>query len=181
MSMSFKLRAGLAVAACAAVGAAGGIVGSAAAPSKTKAKSSSSARAAADANGGPRPGLRHGGPGGPGHAVHAEEIVLDKAGDAYITQTEDQGIVKTVSGNDVTITEGTDTVPYKDVTVTLPSGATIMRNGAKAAAGDLKAGDHIHVEQSADGAFVFAGDASFRPPGGPRDHDGPPPAPPAAP
>lgn len=184
MKFSNRMRAGIAVAACAAVGAAGGIAGSAAAPNKTKA-SSSAAGTYPTGNSARPPGRGHrGGPGGPGgHAVHAEEVVLNKAGTAFITETEDSGKVKSVSGSDVTITEGIGSVTYKDVTITLPAGAKIVRNGKTATAGDLKAGDFVHVSQSSDGTFVFAGDASFRPegPGRGHDHDGPRPGGPPGP
>jgi hypothetical protein len=166
MKLSNRMRAGIALVACAAVGAAGGIAGSAAAPSKTKAKSST----AAGTYPGDRPGERghRGGPGG--RAVHSEEVVLNKAGTAFITQTEDNGKIKSVSGADVTITEAIGSVTYKDVTVSLPAGATIVRNGKTATVGDLKAGDFVHVSQSSDGTFVFAGDASFRPKGPGHGH-----------
>jgi hypothetical protein len=190
MKFSNRMRAGIALAACAAVGAAGGIAGSAAAPSKTKTKSSTAAGTYPSDPAGKGPGHRggpHGGPGGPGGAVHSEEVVLNKAGTAFITETEDNGKVKSVSGSDVTITEAIGTVTYKDVTVTLPAGAKIERNGKTAAVGDLKAGDHIHVSQSSDGTFVFAADASFKPMrpgpgrgGGPRP-GGPPPGGPTPP
>ena len=183
MRITNRARAGTALAACVAIGAAGGIAGSLAAPSKksTAKKSSTAAKTRA----GRGFGLRHGfdGPGGGrGRAVHAEEVVLNKAGTAFITQTEDNGKVKSVSGNDVTITEGTTTVTYKDVTITIPSGATITRNGATATLADLKAGDHIDVSSSSDGTNVFAADSTFAGPdgpgrhGGPGDNDGPPPA-----
>lgn len=170
MSLSGRTRAGLAVVACAAVGAAGGIAGSAAAPSRHKARTAAGrARLFHDA-----PGVGRG-----DRAVHAEAVVLDKAGTAYITLTLDNGVVKSVSGNDVTITEGTSSVPYKDVTVTIPDGATVLRDGATATLADLKAGDHVRVAQSSDGTTVFAADATWRPDrwGGPRgaDGDGPPP------
>ncbi|MEA2220624.1 MAG: hypothetical protein QOJ35_3250 [Solirubrobacteraceae bacterium] len=172
MKFSKRMRAATALVACAAVGAAGGIAGSAAAPSKSaSAKPSALHRMA----GRMRVGL------GPGRAVHAERVVLNKAGDAFITETEDSGKVKAVSGSDVTITEAIGSVTYKDVTLTIPSGATIVRNGKSAAVGDLQAGDRIHVSQSSDGTFAFAADATFRPrlgrgpggPGGPGDRDGP--------
>jgi hypothetical protein len=160
MKFSNRMRAGIALVACAAVGAAGGIAGSAAAPSKTKATKSAAGTYPTD-----RPGGRghHGGPGG--RAVHSEEVVLNKAGTTFITETEDNGKVKSVSGNDVTITEAIGTVVYKDVTITLPAGAKIVRNGKTATAGDLKDGDFVHVSQSSDDTFVFAGDASFKPMG----------------
>ena len=179
MSMSKSRTIGIA-ALCAAVGAAGGIAGTAASSKRHSKRSTAGAPSA--------PWDHHrGGPGG-GPAVHAEEVVLDKAGKNWITETEDNGKVKSVSGNDVTITEGTTDVPYKDVTVTVPDGATVVRDGAKAAVGDLKAGDMVHVSSSSDGTFVFAADASWRPPGpwghGDGDHGhGPPPGgpPPGAP
>lgn len=180
MFKSRKLRSGLVVAACGALGAVAGIAGSAAAPAHNGKVHASQVGA-----GGP------GGPGGPGrgpggHAVHSDEVSLNKAGTAFISETEDNGVLKGVSGSDATITEGTKTVTYKDVTITLPANATVMRNGAAAKLSDLKTGDHVHVSQSSDGTSVFAADASFRPPmgaagrhrgpGGPPD-GGPPPAP----
>lgn len=181
--------------ACAGAGA--GIAGSTAAtPSKTTTSKSSSTqsssaaakRASGPRRGGPRFG-RHGERGG--RPVHSEQVVLNKGGDKYIAQTVDNGVVKSTSGTDLVITEGTTAVPYKDVTVSVPSDATIVRNGATTKLSDLKAGDEVFVASSSDGTMVFARDASFRPhhggprPGGPgrdgpgRDGpDGPPPAPP---
>jgi hypothetical protein len=171
MKSSHKPRKSVVVAACVALGAIGGIAGSAAAPSKTKSKSKThSSRTAAGRAYGHRD---FGGPGGPGgRAVHEEEVVLNKAGTAFITATEDHGTVKSVSGNDVTITEAANGVTYKDVTITIPDGATIIRDGATAKVSDLKEGDRIHVSQSSDGTFVFAADPSWRPAWG-GGHDGP--------
>src|SRR5205823_10341826 len=111
-----------------------------------------------------------------GPVVHADAVVLNKARNAFITETEDQGKVKSVSGDQLAITEGAGNVTYKDVTLTIPSNATIMRNFAKASLSALKTGDFVHVSQSSDGTFVLASDASHRPgPGhfgfrrGPRD------------
>src|SRR4051812_11720388 len=126
MKLSNRMRAGVAVAACAAVGAAGGIAGSAAAPGKksTVAKSRTTPRGAP---------ARARAPHGPdGRAVHAEAVVLNEAGTAFITVTADSGKVKTVSGRDVTITEAIGSVTYKDVTITLPADAKIERNGKTA-------------------------------------------------
>ena len=95
--------------------------------------------------------------------MHAETVVLNKARDAFITETIDSGKLKSVSGRDVTITEAIGSVTYKDVTITLPAAAMIERNGRRATIDALKAGDRIHVAQSSDGTFVHAGDASFRP------------------
>ena len=138
---------------CIALGAAGGIASGGAATSK-----SSKANAA-------RAGGHPGGPGG--RAVHEDAVVLNKAGTAFITATEDSGTVVSVSGDQLTIKEGTASVTYKTVTLTIPSGATIKRNGSTAQLSELKAGDHVHVTKSSDGTTVFAGDGSFRPAGGP--------------
>jgi hypothetical protein len=172
MRFTTPKRALAAIAACALLGTGVGIAGAGAATSTTKARSSQSTTTNANR---PPDGMRR------GMSVHSEEVVLDKAGDKFITETEDNGVVKSVSGNDLTLTEGTKTVTYKDVTTTIADGATIMRNGKTAQLSDLKAGDHVHVSQSSDGTNVFAGDDSFRPPhGGPGGPGGPPPgAPPA--
>jgi len=176
MQFRLKTRAGATVAACVALGAAGGIVGAMAAPAKHR----STSAATTTAPGGPPPRLMMRLRGGP--PVHSEEVRLDKAGKAFITETEDNGTVKSISGNDVTITEAANGVTYKDVAVTVPGDATVYRNDAAAKAGDLKAGDRIHVSQSSDGTFVFATDSTFRPqrghdwhggPGGPDGPDGP--------
>ncbi|MCW3064178.1 MAG: hypothetical protein JWN32_1350, partial [Solirubrobacterales bacterium] len=156
-------------AVCAAL-AAGGIVATAAARSghSTRSAHSTSTTAATAPHDGP-----HG-----GFAVHAEEVVLNKAGTAFITQTEDSGTVSSVSGDQLAIKEGTKTVTYKTVTLTIPSGAGVYRNGAKATLPDLKTGDQVRVTQSSDGTTVFAGDKAFGPgrEHGPGHRGGPPPA-----
>lgn len=141
---------------CALVGAAAGIAGTAAAPKQSK-----SAAAARDHRGGPH-GRFHGPP------VHVEAVVLNKAGDAFIKLTEDSGTVKSVDSNELTITEGFKDVTYKDVTLTIPSDATVMRNFNAAKLSDLKAGDRVHVESSSEGTNVFAVDPDQAPPRGPR-------------
>jgi hypothetical protein len=136
---------------CVVLGAAGGIATSGAATSKSR-KSS--------ATGSGRPG----GPPG-GRAVHEDAVVLNKAGTAFITATEDSGTVVSASGDQLTIKEGTKSVTYKTVTLTIPSGATVKRNGSTAQLSDLKAGDRVHVTQSSDGTTVFADDGTHRPQG----------------
>jgi hypothetical protein len=172
-------RAGAAIGICALLGALAGIAGSAAAPS-TKSKKASAAQRANRPPG--EPG--HGPFGGP--AVHSESVVLNKAGTAFENVTLDNGTVKSVSGDQLTITESAKNVTYKDVTITVPSNATIRRNDAKATLADLKSGDRVHVIQAPEGVSVFAEDAAHQrsePHGfrGPPP-DGPPPdGPPASP
>lgn len=138
---------------CVALGAAGGIASSGAATSTSKKANAT------------RAGGHPGGPGG--RAVHEDAVVLNKAGTAFINATEDSGSVVSVSGDQLTIKEGTASVTYKTLTLTIPSGATIKRNGSTAQLSALKAGDRVHVTKSSDGTTVFAADGSFRPAGGP--------------
>ena len=160
MKLHMSMRTGLIAALCATVGVAGGIASGTAATSKHKSNAHSQ-------------GARHGGPRGGMHGfeVHADAVILNKAGTAFITATEDNGTVDSVSGDQLAVKESARSVTYKTVTLTIPSGATIIRNGATATLSDLKSGDHVHVSQSSDGTVVFAGDSSFRP--GPGfGHDG---------
>ena len=153
---------GVVIAVCALVGALAGIAGSAAAPSKSSKKSATAAKAAPRHLGfrfrGGAPGI--GFPGGP--AVHSEAVVPNKAGDGFITVTSDAGKVTSVNGSDITIDESVGSVHYKDVTVTVPSDATIIRNHAKAALSDIKADDEIRVIASREQTIVIVEDAAFQ-------------------
>jgi hypothetical protein len=176
MQRSSLIRAGLVAGACVLVGAAGGIAGSAAAPSKKGHDAQSTT--GNDHRPGRGPGV-FGIAGGP--PVHAELVVPKKDGTGFETVTMDNGKFKSLSGDQLTITEGTDSVTYKDVTLTIPSGATVKRNFADAQLSDLKDGDRVHVASSPEGTFVFAVDAQHqdRGPGGRggpgHPHGGPPP------
>lgn len=206
--MTFRFSRTAAVAAmCAVAGATAGIAGVAAAPSKTTSSKSAKAKKAAKNRAGARrgpggPGFRvHGGPGGPafrgagGPPVHSEAVVPNAAGDGFDTVTGDAGRVVSVSGNEVTVKEGTDTATYKTVTIDLGSSPKVVRNHADAKVSDLKADDYIHILQGPEGTFVMAEDAAFRKaeeaqhakddrdgrgPGGPGGPGGPP-GPPGAP
>jgi hypothetical protein len=157
---------------CAVVGTGAGIAGSSGASSS---KSSSESARASHAGRPAGPFRLAGGP-----PVHSEAVVPNKAGDKFITVTTDAGTVKSVSGDQLTITEGTKKLTYKDVTLTVSSDATVYRNGAKAALSDLQAGDHVMVSKSSEGTYVDAFDSRHRPPHPGRHRNGPPPGPPPA-
>src|SRR4051812_41367348 len=178
---------------CVVAGAAWGIAGSAAAPSQSKRAD----RAQDQGYGGP--GRGHGpgfGIAAGGPPVHSEAVVPNQAGTGFDTVTMDNGKFKSLSGSQLTITEGTDKAVYKDVTITVPDGAKVYRNHAAAQLSDLKDGDRVHVAQAPSGTFVAAEDAATeqaerdhwgkggpgRPggPGGPPGGPGAPP-PPASP
>jgi hypothetical protein len=170
----------IAAVACLAVGALAGIAGGSAATTHTKARP---ANAQAGHWG------RRGGPlvGGP-LPVHSVSVVPNKEGTAFDTVTLDSGTVQSVSGQELTIEEGTKKLTYKTVTLTIPAGATVRRDGKTAQLGDLQKGDHAIVFANSNGTtIVNAGDSSFRPadgmrghirpggPGGPGGWGGPPP------
>lgn len=152
--------------------------------SSTKSKGAA-AHAAQAGSPGP-PGDVMGGPhgiGGPGGApVHSVSVVPDKAGTSFITLTSDRGTVQSVDSGagTITIVEGTKSATYKTLTLSVPSGAKIMRNGASASLGDIKAKDDVSIGSSAEGTTVFAMDSSFHLEhghgrGGPPGMGGPPP------
>jgi hypothetical protein len=154
----------IAAVACLAVGALAGITGGSAATTKTKARP-------ANAKAG-----HWGRPGGPlvgGPPVHSVSVIPNKAGTAFDTVTLDGGTVQSVSGQELTIEEGTKTLKYKTVTLTIPGGATVHRDGKTAQLGDLQKGDHAIVIANSDGTtMVDAADSSFTPPDGMRGHLG---------
>jgi hypothetical protein len=152
--------------------------------SSTKSKAGTAHAAQAGTPGPPGDGV--GGPhgvGGPdGGAVHSVSVVPDKAGTSFITLTSDRGTVQSADSGagTITIVEGTQSATYKTLTLSVPSGAKVMRNGAGASLGDIKAKDEVSVESSSEGTTVFAMDSSFHLEhghgrGGPPGIGGPPP------
>ena len=115
----------------------------------------------------PGPRRDHGG-------VHSESVVLNKKGDGFITVTTDDGKVKSVDAGAGTIevTEEANSVVYKTVTLTIPSGSSVMLDGKSSSLDKLTADDHVIVSSSSEGTNVFAADSSFHPQGpghwGPR-------------
>jgi hypothetical protein len=170
------LKAGGIAGICAAAGAAAGIAGSAAAPSTQQAHKAA------------RPGLRglfRGGPGlGAGRLgvagppVHVE-MVVPNSSNGFQTVTMDRGTFQSLSGDKLTISEGTKTKVYKSLALTIPSTATVERNEAAAKLTDLKSGDQVNVIQSPQGTTVIAFDAKQQPGAGAPGfehrfrHDGP--------
>jgi hypothetical protein len=90
--------------------------------------------------------------GGP---VHADLVVPDRKG-GFKTVTLDRGTVESVSGDQLTIKEGTPKATYKTITLTIPSAAKIRRNGDAASLSDLQAGDLVSVVTAGDTTFVKA-------------------------
>jgi hypothetical protein len=97
-----------------------------------------------------------------GPPLHSEMVVPTRSGNDFITVTQDSGTVKSVSGDRLTITEGTEEATYKTVTLAIPGDATIVRNGKRAELADLRMSDQVHVSQSPQDSFVFASDSDYR-------------------
>ena len=87
--------------------------------------------------------------------VHADLVVPDGQG-GFQTVTFDRGTVDSVSGDQLTIKEGTPTATYKTLTLTIPSDAKIRRNGSDAQLSDLQQGDFVTVVQAAGKTLVKA-------------------------
>src|SRR5262249_39658990 len=88
------------------------------------------------------------------------------------------GSFSSLSGNQLTIIEGTKSATYRTVTITIPANATVRRNDEKAELSDLKAGDEVSVVQGPNGTVVGAHDAQHPGPLGlklraPRQGEGP--------
>jgi hypothetical protein len=153
-------------ATCALVGAAAGIAGSSASTNHaTKGRVAHGAAVAGAIKSGIAigPAFAIGIPGdAAGPPVHSESVVPNEKG-GFETVTMDSGTFSALSGEQLTITEGTKTATYKTVTLTIPSDATVYRNGEKAALSDIKSGDTVTVVQSPAGTVVNAFDAEHAP------------------
>jgi hypothetical protein len=129
---------------CVAVGA--GISAIATAGAAT---SSSSSHAAAKHAKGGKGGLRR-----LLHAVQGSAVV--RTADGFANVTFERGKVDSVSGQQLTITEGTRKATYKTVTVTVPAGAVVRDNRQKATLSDVKTGQRVLVLTAPKRTYVIA-------------------------
>jgi hypothetical protein len=160
------MRSAVVGATCALIGGAAGIAGSQASTNHTTKRhvAHSAARAEAIKSGmAIGPGFGIGIPGDvAGPPVHSESVVPNEKG-GFETVTMDRGTFSALSGEQLTIAEGTKSATYKTVTLTIPSDATVYRNGEKASLADIKSGDTVTVVQSPSGTEVNAFDAEHEP------------------
>jgi hypothetical protein len=139
MSKSLLVKVGTIGGACAAIGAGAGILGT---------SSSNAASSKARAKHLHRLGLL-------GRAVHADAVVPTKGGQ-FVTVTVDRGVVQSVSGQQLTIVEGTRKHAYKTVTLTIPANARVRDNKQTAQLSDLKAGQRVVVVEGPKHTQVVA-------------------------
>lgn len=86
--------------------------------------------------------------------VHGDLVVATKQG--FVTVTFDRGKVASVSGQQLTITEGTKRAAYKTVTLTIPASARVRDDRQKAALSELKSGQRVIVIQAPKRTIVIA-------------------------
>ena len=87
-------------------------------------------------------------------AVQGDVVVRTKTG--FATVTFDRGTVDSVSGQQLTITEGTKKATYKTVTLTVPTTAKVRDNGTTSSLSDLKSGQRVLVLTAPKRTFVIA-------------------------
>jgi hypothetical protein len=87
-------------------------------------------------------------------SVHGQLVVKTKTG--FATVTFDRGKVDSVSGQQLTMTDGTKKSSYRTVTLTIPSGAAVRDDSKPASLSDLKAGQRVVVVQAPKRTLVLA-------------------------
>ena len=141
------LKLVMVAAACVAIGAAGSAIASAGAASGgTTSTTSTTARAVRARGAGARALERR--------AVHADVVVATKSG--FATVTIDRGFVQSVSGQQLTIREGSRKATYKTVTLTIPSSAKVRDNRQASRLSALTGGQRVAVVQAPKRTWVTA-------------------------
>ena len=86
--------------------------------------------------------------------IHGELVVATRAGFANVTI--DRGFIQSVSGQQLTLREGTKTHVYKTVTLTIPSTARVRDNGQLSTLSAVKSGQRAMVIQAPKRTWVIA-------------------------
>jgi hypothetical protein len=156
MSLTRKHVAAIAVAAgCAVAGAGASMIASAgaastsAATSPTASKTPNARKAAGKHRGFTVQRALRG-------TVHGVFVVRTSTG--FATATLDRGFVQSVSGQQLTIREGTKRATYKTITLSIPSAAVVRDNRQKATLAQLKPGQHVSVLQAPKRTVITARD-----------------------
>lgn len=88
------------------------------------------------------------------HVVQGTFVVHTRHG--FATVKMERGTVDSVSGRQLTLTEGTPKASYKTITLTIPSTARVHDNRQLATLSDVKPGQRVIVVQGPKRTFVFA-------------------------
>jgi hypothetical protein len=129
---------------CVALGAGASVIAGAGAATSSKAPASSKAHK------GHKTGLR----GIARRTVHGQFVIHTKAG--FRTVTVDRGVVDSVSGQQLKITEGTPKATYKSVTLTVPANALVRDDKQKSSLSSVKAGQRVLVVTAPKRTLVIA-------------------------
>ena len=88
------------------------------------------------------------------HVVHGQIVVATPQG--FQTITFDRGWVQSVSGQQLSLREGTKRASYRTVTLTIPSTARVRDDGQLASLSHVRTGQRALVVQAPARTFVFA-------------------------
>lgn len=131
---------------CVVVGAGASVIAGAGAATSTPAHAKAGHRAHAKHRGGLRRVARH--------AVHGDVVIHTKAG--FRTVTFDRGVVDSVSGQQLKITEGTPKAAYKTVTLTVPANARVRDDHQRTSLSAVKPGQRVLVLVAPKRTIVIA-------------------------
>ena len=133
--------------ACVAAGAGAGAIATAGAAGTSTATTTSNSHAARAARGAL---VRR--------AVQGDAVVATRSG--FATVTFNRGFVQSVSGQQLTIREGTKQHTYKTVALTIPASAKVRDNGQSASLSQLTSGQRVGVVQGPQRTWVIARNAA---------------------
>jgi hypothetical protein len=136
---------------CLALGAGVSAIATAGAATSSAGKADSSAQAAKAGKAGR---ARAGGLRRLARAVQGSAVVRTKTG--FATVTFERGRVDSVSGQRLTLTEGSAKAAYKTVTVNVPADAVVRDDRRKAALSDVKPGQRVLVFAAPKRTYVIA-------------------------
>ncbi|HEX3832022.1 MAG TPA: hypothetical protein VHW04_08635 [Solirubrobacteraceae bacterium] len=88
------------------------------------------------------------------HAVHGDVVMHTKAG--FRTVTFDRGVVDSVAGQRLKITEGTPKATYKTVTLAIPANAVVRDDKQKSSLSSVNAGQRVLVVTAPNRTLVIA-------------------------
>jgi len=134
---------------CVALGAGASVIAGAGAATSAPARKAN-AQASRTAKAHHQRGLR----GIAKRAVHGDVVVHTKSG--FRTVTFDRGVVESVSGQQLKITEGTPKATYKTVTLTIPASARVRDDKQKSTLASVKTGQRVLVVSAPQRTLVIA-------------------------
>lgn len=135
-----------------AIGASCALIGAGAGIASSTASSQSGSSAAAPAAG----HARHAGRArAMRRAVHADLIVAVRGG-GFQKATIDRGVVRSVTGDRLTLAEGTARATLREITLTIPANARVRDNRQASTLAALKPGERVAVWQGPKRTLVSA-------------------------